>query len=248
MTGIAYDRPIDLGVNIDAVDALIEGDWAVPLHARGVILIISGAGCSRLARRNRQLGHRLYDEGFATLLVDLLSPEEEREDSLTGSLRLDIGFLADRIGSATRWVKSSSDAAHLPVGYLASGAASASALVAASRRPEDVEAIVSRGGRPDLAGVWLHKVVTPTLLLTGALDIPGIELNRWTLRRLNCEKRLITIPGATSLLDEPPAIEATCRHAADWFKHTMAPFHPMGMRRSIFSINFSERNARTSPS
>lgn len=241
MTGIAHDRPIDRSVSVESAGASVEADWTVPLHPRGVILVLSGAGCSRFSRRNRQVAHALYDDGFATLLIDLLNNDEEREDELTAALRLDVDMLAERVTAATRWVKADVDVGHLPIGYVASGVASAAALVAAARFPDDVSAIVSRGGRPDLAGVRLHKVVTPTLLIAGALDIPGIEINRWTLRRLNCEKRLLTIPNAGHRLEEPAAIDATARHAAAWFKHAM-PIHPEGFRRSIFSINWTERH------
>lgn len=241
MTSIAHDRPIDLAVGIESMGMSIEGDWTVPLRPRGAVLILNGAGNSRFGRRNRQVARALYDDGFATLLLDLLSQDEEREDGLTGALRLDVDLLAGRVASATHWVMEETEVGHLPIGYLASGVASAAALVAASRSPGDVNAIVSHGGRPDLAGIRLHKVEAPTLLVVGAADTRGIELNRWTLRRLNCEKGMVTVPNATHRLDEPGALDAMGRLAGSWFKHTMKPLPPLGAKRSILSIDLTER-------
>lgn len=221
MTAVAEDRPIDLTVVIDADGKHIEADWTMPLHPRGVVLILAGAGCSRFSRRLREAAHGLYDDDFATLIVDLLTPDEEAEDELTGALRLDVDFMAGRIAAATRWVRGETSQHGLPVGYLASGVAAAGALVCAARNPGDVDAIVSRGGRPDLAGVRLHKVETPVLLIAGGADTRGVELNKWALRRLDCRKQLEVVPDATQFLDEAAGFQQACRLGNSWFRKEM---------------------------
>ena len=241
MTTIAHDRPIDLAVSIEAGDTAIEADWTIPLRPRGTILVVNGAGNSRSCRRNRETAKDLHDEGFATLIVDLLTHEEEQEDALTGSLRLDVDLLARRITTATRWVRNEPDFAYLPIGYLASGVASAGALVAASRNSADVAAVVSRSGRVDLAGINLHKVEAPTLLIVGGADPQTFELNRWALRRLNCEKRITTIPRATHQFAEAGTLTGATRMAIDWFERFMERPRQLTTRRSMFAINFSER-------
>lgn len=240
MTAIAHDRPIDQSVVITSGSSSIEGDWTVPLHPRGTVIITNGAGCSRFARRNRDVARRLYDDGFATLLVDLLSHDEEQEDALTGALRLDVNMLAERIMAATEWVKDETEVAHLPVGHLASGVAAAAALVADTRLPGLVEAIVSRGGRPDLAGIRLYKVAPPVLLIAGSADVQNLELNRWALRRLNCEKSLVTVPNATSRFEEPGTFAAMTGLATSWFKRVMKLPRPAAVG-SIFSMSWTER-------
>lgn len=240
MTAISHDRPIDQPVVITSGSASIEGDWTVPLRPRGTVIIANSAGCSRFARGNRDVARHLYDDGFATLLVDLLSHDEEREDALTGALRLDVDMLAGRLVAATEWVKEETEVAHLPVGYLASGVASAAALVADTQSPGQVDAIVSRGGRPDLAGIRLHKVAPPVLLIAGAADLQNLELNRWALRRLNCEKHLVSVPKATIRFEEPGTFAAMTDHAASWFKRVMKLPRPVDTR-SIFSMSWTEK-------
>ena len=200
----------------------------------------NGAGCSRFARGNRDVARRLYDDGFATLLVDLLNRDEEMEDALTGALRLDVDLLARRMIAATEWVKEETEVAHLPVGHLASGVASAAALVADMHSPGQIEAIVSRGGRPDLAGIRLYKVAPPVLFITGSADLRNLELNRWALRRLNCEKSLVIVPGATIRFEERGAFTAMTELAASWFKRVMKLPRPVATR-SIFSMSWTER-------
>ncbi len=240
MTAISHGRPIDQSVAITSGSASIECDWTVPLRPRGTVIITNGAGCSRFARRNRDVARHLYDEGFATLLADLLSYEEEREDALTGALRLDIDLLSERLSAATEWVKEETEVAHLPVGYLASGVATAAALVADVHSPGQVDAIVSRGGRPDLAGIRLYKVAPPVLLIAGSADVPNLELNRWALRRLNCDKSLVAIPIATSRFEEPGTFAAMTDLASSWFKRVMKLPLPVSTR-SMFSMSWTER-------
>jgi dienelactone hydrolase len=233
MTTIAHDRPIDLTVSIRVPGAEIEGDWSVPPHPRGTIILANGTGNSRLGRRNRDVAHRLYDASFATFLLDLLTPEEEIENDLTGVFQLEIGLLTERLLAAMRWVRDGSEAGHLPLGILASGAASAAALKAAARESELVEAIVSRGGRPDLAGIDLHRVLAPTLLIVGSTDTRAYELNRWALFRLNGEKHLVVIPGASHLFEETGALDAICRVAIGWFETHMRSPKRTRARRSM---------------
>lgn len=221
MTTIAHERPIDLAVSIQVPGTEIEGDWSVPLRPRGTIILAGGTGTSRLGRRNREVAHRLYDASFATLLLDLLTFEEEEENALTGAFQLEIGLLTERLLAAMHWVSDESEVGHLPLGILASGTASAAAVCAAARESELVKAIVSRGGRPDLAGIDLHRVLTPTLLIVGSADTRIYELNRWALRRLNGEKHLVVISGESQLFEEADALDTMCRLAIGWFESYM---------------------------
>lgn len=238
MTAIAHERPIDLGVKISTRDAVIEGDWSVPLHPKGAIILANGTGNSRLGRRNRNLARGMYDAGFATLLLDLLTFEEEKEDLLTGVFQLDVPLFVERLISASHWIRNS-EVGDLPLGYLVSGIASGAALVASVREPGLVQAIVSRGGRPDLAGIELHRVLTPTLLITGSHDTRVYEMNRWALRRMNGEKRIAVVSGASHLFEEPGTMEEVCRLAVRWFESHMR------MRietRSTFEMSWEPAN------
>lgn len=221
MTLMELDRPIDLGVTIADAEVGIEADWSVPLHAKGAIIIANGTGNARLSRHNREIGRSIYDAGYATLLLDLLTLEEEREDTLTGSFQLNIDLLAARLTAAGRWV-TESGIPDLPLGYLCSGVASAAAVVAAVREPGAVSAIVSRGGRPDLAGIELHKLATPTLLIVGSSDGRVFELNRWALRRFKGEGRIAVVPGASHLFEEPGTSNRMCSLAVQWFDRHMS--------------------------
>jgi putative phosphoribosyl transferase len=244
MTTIAHDRPIDLAVSISVPGAVIEADWSVPLHPRGTIIIANGTGNGRLGRRNRQLAHLLYDASFATLLLDLLTPEEETENDLTGVFQLDVGLFSERLLAAMHWVNDNPEVGHSPLGILASGVASAAALSAAAREGNLVKTIVSRGGRPDLAGIDLHRVIAPSLLIVGSTDTRLYELNRWALYRLNGEKRLAVIPGASHLFEEIGAFDAMCRVAMAWFNTHMSSAMPAGGGRSILGIPWTpDRNA-----
>lgn len=216
MTTLTYDRPIDLGVTIPAPDAIIEGDWSIPLHAKGVVILANGTGNSRLSRRNRQVARHLYDAGYGTLLLDLLTLDEDREDSLTGVFQSNIPLLAERLLAAAQWVDESG-AGDLPLGYLTSGVASAAAVIAAVREPELVDALVFRGGRPDLGGIALHKLNTPSLFIVGGADHSIFELNRWALRRIRGEGKIAVVPSASHLFEEPGTLEQMCRLAVRWF-------------------------------
>jgi putative phosphoribosyl transferase len=195
----------------------IEGDLQMPVDAEGLVVFAHGSGSSRRSPRNGMVASRLNEGGFGTLLIDLLAREEEIVDTRTAHLRFDIGLLADRLLAAGDALKAEPAAAALPIGYFGASTGAAAALVAAAERPEPVRAIVSRGGRPDLAGNALPRVQAPTLLIVGSLDEVVIELNREAARLMLCEHELAIVPGATHLFEEPGTLEEVARLAIDWF-------------------------------
>jgi putative phosphoribosyl transferase len=200
-----------------AGETTLEGELTVPDGARGVVLFAHGTGSSRHSPRNRRVAETLNEAGLATLLIDLLSEEEERVDQATGHLRFDIDLLGERLLSATQWLERDETASSLPLGYFGASTGAAAALVAAAERAE-VAAVVSRGGRPDLAGDALPRVQAPTLLIVGGDDRLVLELNREALERLDGgEKALEVVPGATHLFEEPGALDEVARLARDWF-------------------------------
>lgn len=217
MTTISYDRPIDRAVHIAVDGTSIEADWTMPLDARGVVILAQGCANGRFSRRKRSLARHLYDGKFATLLLDLLTPEEELEDALTASLRFDVKFLAARLIAATEWLKSQTEVYGMPVGYFGTGSASGAALRAAALRPDLVDAVVSQGGRPDLADIALNKVKAPTLLIAAAEDPGNLELNRWAYWRLNCERHLEVVPKSSHLFEERGAFETVTSLTEEWF-------------------------------
>lgn len=195
----------------------LEGSLTVPEQARGVVLFAHGSGSSRLSPRNRFVAQVLVEAGLATLLMDLLTAEEERLDRQTAHLRFDIGLLAARLLGATDWLRSQPPTQALGLGYFGASTGAAAALAAAAQRPEDVRAIVSRGGRPDLAREALALVRAPTLLIVGGNDAPVLEMNREAMRLMTAETQLHIVPGATHLFEEPGALEEVARLARDWF-------------------------------
>jgi putative phosphoribosyl transferase len=202
-------------VHIRSGDVVLEGDLSLPAGARGVVLFAHGSGSSRHSPRNQFVARTIREAGVGTLLFDLLTRDEEASDSRTGHLRFDIGLLAERLIDATYWIKGELD--YLNVGYFGSSTGGGAALVAAAKLGESVGAVVSRGGRPDLAGDALPEVTSPTLLIVGGLDYPVIEMNEEALARLRCEKELKIVPGATHLFEEPGTLQEVARLAADWF-------------------------------
>ena len=204
-------------VQVAAGKVILEGNLCLPESARGVVVFAHGSGSSRHSPRNRYVARVLRDAGLATLLFDLLTAEEEAEDIETGKLRFDIGLLARRLIAATDWLKESAETRQLGIGYFGASTGAAAALIAAVERPDIVAAIVSRGGRPDLAAESLPHVKAPTLLIVGGHDFPVIEINREALAKLNVEKELAVVPGATHLFEEPSALEEVARLAAKWF-------------------------------
>jgi len=213
-------------VRVPAGPVALEGNLTLPEAARGVVLFAHGSGSSRHSPRNRYVALLLNEAKLATLLVDLLTPDEEAIDMRTGRLRFDIGLLAERLIHATDWLTSQLETGHLRVGYFGASTGGGAALVAAAERPEVVGAVVSRGGRPDLAGPALERVRAPTLLIVGGNDFAVIELNRAALARIRVEKRLVIVPGATHLFEEPGALDEVARLAREWFVHHLVPAPP----------------------
>jgi dienelactone hydrolase len=201
-----------------AIDSVtLDGNLAIPAGATGIVLFAHGSGSSRHSPRNRYVAEALLEGGLATLLIDLLTSAEEREDARTARLRFDIALLARRVAAATAWLAANPVTSSLRTGYFGASTGAAAALVAAAERPDDVGAVVSRGGRPDLAIPVLARVKAPTLLIVGSLDLPVIDMNREALEHLEVEKRLDIVPGATHLFEEPGALEQVARLAHQWF-------------------------------
>src|SRR5205807_6762888 len=208
-------------VQIRSGTIILQGDLSIPAGAQGVVLFAHGSGSSRQSPRNQFVARTIREAGAGTLLFDLLTKEEEAIDVRTAHLRFDIGLLAERLMDATYWVKGEFD--YLNVGYFGSSTGGGAALVAAAELGDTVGAVVSRGGRPDLAGDALAKVESPTLLIVGGLDYPVIEMNKAALARLRCEKEMKIVPGATHLFEEPGTLEQVADLAAAWFqKHLVA--------------------------
>jgi dienelactone hydrolase len=191
---------------------------AVPARARGLVIFAHGSGSSRHSPRNREVAHTLQQHGFATLLADLLTSEEEHLDHATARLRFDVDLLVRRVVALIDWARRQPHLQTLPIGLFGASTGAAAALGAAAARPWDVAAVVSRGGRPDLAGASLAAVEAPTLLLVGGLDHEVITLNQWAqLRMKRCSVSLKLIPGASHLFEEPGTLGQVASRAADWF-------------------------------
>jgi putative phosphoribosyl transferase len=210
-------------VHVPAGQVTLEGDLAIPGDARGVVLFAHGSGSSRHSPRNRYVAGVLNQAGLATLLFDLLTPAEERLDQVSAELRFNVELLAERLGGATDWLIREPSTGGLRIGYFGASTGAAAALIAAAEHPERVAAVVSRGGRPDLAEGTLGHVRAPTLLLVGGDDYLVIALNEDALHALRCEKRLQIVPGATHLFEEPGTLEWVAELARDWFLRYLAP-------------------------
>ncbi|GEM84446.1 dienelactone hydrolase family protein [Meiothermus hypogaeus] len=194
----------------------LEGDLCVPPGAEGVVLFAHGSGSSRHSPRNRYIAQELQQAGLATLLFDLLTPEEEQLDEYTRRYRFDIGLLADRLVASSDWLVHNALTRPLAQAFFGASTGAAAALLAAARLPTRVRAVVSRGGRPDLAGQALEKVRAPTLLIVGGWDEEVLRLNQQAFERLSCEKKLVVVPGATHLFEEPGKLQEVARLARDW--------------------------------
>ena len=204
-------------VRVGAGGVVLDGGFAVPDGARGVVLFAHGSGSSRHSPRNRFVAEALREGALATLLLDLLTPEEEAVDARTRQLRFDIALLADRLVGTIDWLAQQPAARGLPVGLFGASTGGGAALVAAAERPDAVGAVVSRGGRPDLAGDALPLVQAPSLLIVGGDDEAVIGLNRRAMARMSAPVTLEIVPGATHLFEEPGALEQVARLARDWF-------------------------------
>lgn len=211
-------------VTISADGVSLQGNLELPDNrtdfqsAGGIVLFAHGSGSGRHSPRNRFVAEVLRQSGMGTLLLDLLSEEEEQIDSGTGHLRFDIGFLAERLLRAMQWITENSATRDLAIGLFGASTGAGAALVAAAERPELVRAVVSRGGRPDLAGDALPDVQAPTLLIVGGDDVQVIDLNREAIAQMSASTRLEIIPRATHLFEEPGALEEVSRLAAGWFQ------------------------------
>jgi putative phosphoribosyl transferase len=216
--------PGELAVAVAAGEATLEADLVPPAAAGGGLVVFAhGSGSSRHSPRNRRVAAELQRAGLGTLLMDLLTAEEEAVDLRTRALRFDIGLLARRLVAAVDWLEGRAEAAGGRLGLFGASTGAAGALVAAAERPGRVAAVVSRGGRPDLAGPALGRVRAPTLLVVGGADLQVLELNRQAAGRLAAEHRLEVVPGATHLFEEPGALEAVALLAADWFARHLRP-------------------------
>jgi len=204
-------------------DAWLVGDLAVPREARGIVIFAHGSGSSRLSPRNQQVADVLDRRRLATLLIDLLTRSEELVDQHTAQLRFDLGLLAQRVAGIADWVRRDEQLSHLAIGLFGASTGGGAALIAAAERPSVVAAVVSRGGRPDLAGDALPRVAAPTLLIVGELDEPVIELNRIAMAQMRAPGELAIVPHATHLFEEPGTLEAVAHLAGDWFERYLGP-------------------------
>jgi dienelactone hydrolase len=204
-------------VSISSDGVLLGATLGLPPRPRGVVVFAHGTGSGRMSPRNRHVARVLRGASLMTVLLDLLTPEEDAEEMRGGHRRFDVGFLARRLGGAAEWLRARSPAREMALGYFGASTGAAAALVAAAEAPESVAAIVSRGGRPDLAASALPRVQAPTLLIVGGDDEPVLSLNHEAYDRLGCEKKIEIVPGATHLFEEPGALDRVAELARDWF-------------------------------
>jgi dienelactone hydrolase len=217
-------------VTVDVDDARLDGMLRVPRTPSGLVVFAHGSGSSRFSSRNQYVAGVLNDAGMATLLFDLLTADENRVDERTREYRFDIELLARRLAGSIDWLDRQRDVARLPIGLFGASTGAAAALIAAAERPDNVAAVVSRGGRPDLAERALAFVRAPTLLIVGSLDGVVIDMNRSAAAQLTCPHHLHIVPGATHLFEEPGKLEEVARLARDWFAEHFAAFAARGAR------------------
>ena len=221
---------VERTVGVPAGHVTLEGTLGLPPSASGIVLFAHGSGSSRFSPRNRFVATMLRQAGLGTLLLDLLSPSEEAVDEVTRQHRFDIGMLADRLVVTIDWLRAQPETADLPVGLFGASTGGGAALVAAAERPVQVAAVVSRGGRPDLAGEALSRVEAPTLLIVGGEDDVVIDLNERARDHMRGDVRLEIVPGATHLFEEPGALERVAQLARDWFLQHLPAAHPSTSR------------------
>ena len=203
-------------VKVDVGGVSVEGDLHIPARPSGLVIFVHGSGSSRFSPRNRAVARELEEHGHGTLLLDLLTPEEEARDDVARDLRFDIPLLGRRVVAIIDWVQSRPDVWPLPIAFFGASTGAAAALIAAATRPEVTRAVISRGGRPDLAGDALPRVLAPTLFIVGSEDVPVLELNRGAMRRMRAQVELTLVDGATHLFEEPGALEQVSALAAGW--------------------------------
>jgi putative phosphoribosyl transferase len=205
-------------IRIPIKKGTLEGDLQIPSEAKGLVIFAHGSGSSRHSPRNRFVAEFLQKGGVATLLIDLLTKEEGETDEFTAALRFDIDLLTERLCLITEWLQSSKEAKHLAIGYFGASTGAAAALCAAAKIKKGIAAVVSRGGRPDLARNALPDVKAPSLLIVGGNDEPVISMNEEAYALLECEKKMVIVPRATHLFEEPGALEEVARLALEWFR------------------------------
>jgi putative phosphoribosyl transferase len=206
-------------MKIPVGNVVVEGTLTLPSGAKGVVLFAHGSGSSRFSPRNQYVAKEFNKATIGTLLFDLLTQEEEETDMVTAEYRFNIPLLAQRLIGVTEWLRNDSQTKKLAFGYFGASTGAAAALIAAAKLPNEIASVVSRGGRPDLAGEYLPNVVAPTLLLVGGLDSEVIELNQEAMNQMTTEKKLTIIPGATHLFEEPGTLEQVAKFSKDWFLH-----------------------------
>ena len=209
-------------VGIPVGDSGLIGDLIVPAGAHGLVVFAHGSGSSRQSPRNQFVAQVIRNAGVGTLLLDLRTLREEQDERWTRHLRFNVELLAERLVGTTAWINANEETSHLPIGYFGSSTGAAASLVAAARLGERVGAVVSRGGRPDLAGAFLSQVRSPTLLIVGGLDYQVIGLHQQPFDELQCEKEMVIVPNATHLFEEPETLEQVASLAADWFQKHLA--------------------------
>jgi putative phosphoribosyl transferase len=222
-------------VQIPSGAARLYGTLQIPAGASGIVVFAHGSGSSRFSPRNQYVAGVIRDAGLGTLLFDLLTPEEETVDVQTRHLRFDIELLATRLVDAVNWLADADETRHLRVGYFGASTGGGAALVAAARLKQVIGAVVSRGGRPDLAGAVLPHVVSPTLLIVGGRDTTVIQLNEVAYAQLRCQKALEIVPRATHLFEEPEALEQVAQLAIGWFQQHLHPLHALRSNNSEHS-------------
>ena len=213
---------LESAVQISAAGVILDGDLVVPAHTAGVVLFAHGSGSSRHSPRNRMVAERLHQAGYATLLMDLLTAEEDQIDSRTRRFRFDIPRLASRLTGAIGWLNDNAETARMPLALFGASTGAAAALVAAAKVPDHLQLVISRGGRPDLAGQALERVRIPTLLIVGGRDLEVLDLNKAAAARLAGPVDIAVVPGATHLFEEPGALDRVVELALDALRRHMA--------------------------
>lgn len=220
-----YQFDIAHTVSLPSGKIQLDGILQIPQQATGIVLFVHGSGSSRFSKRNQFVATELHKANLATLLFDLLTPEEERIDNMTRELRFDIEFLASRLLIATDWVLKTEFIKSLPIGYFGASTGGGAAIVAAAKQPPNVKAVVSRGGRPDLAGEALVHITVPTLLIVGGDDTEVITMNQNAMAKMKCLKKMEIVPGATHLFEEPGTLDEVAKLTSRWFDTYLSLLH-----------------------
>ncbi len=210
---------LEIAIKIPVANVEVEGNLSLPPGTKGIIVFAHGSGSSRFSKRNQYVAKEFNKAQIGTLLFDLLTPDEEEKDALSAEYRFNIPLLAERLVGATKWIKKEPKTKNLALGLFGASTGAAAALIAAAKLPTEVTTVVSRGGRPDMAGEYLADVKAPTLLIVGSLDEEVIDLNRQAMRNMTNKNRLIIVKGATHLFEEPGKLEEVARLSVDWFSH-----------------------------